>query len=259
MAQYGLNVYTISRLQGGSAVRATSYILREKLYDSYNNKNYDYTHLKDFFHSEVLLPEQAPTEFHDPVVLCNAMEQTEKRYDGRTGRGLWLSLPNELTPDEWKELVREFTKEAFVSLGMCAIVAIHDEKNPDDPTKNNPNAHIILTDRPVDSNGFRTKKNRDWNDKKHVRVWRKMWADDQNRIFERKGLEVRVNHESLEVQGIDREPTIPLGRAAVALERKGIATESGNINRAIEARNKEREDSKHIRRRERSREHSRER
>lgn len=132
---------------------------------------------------------------------------------------------------------------------MCAVLALHAGVN-NDPAKNNPHAHVLLTDRPVDSNGFCPKKNRDWNRVEQLRRWRAAWAEAQNRAFQEKGLEVRVSHESLEVQGIDWEPTLPLGRAAVALERKGIQTEVGNRNRKIEAKQREREEER-LRRRER--------
>lgn len=132
---------------------------------------------------------------------------------------------------------------------MCAVLALHAGAN-NDPAKNNPHAHVLLTDRPVDANGFCSKKNRDWNKVAQLRKWRSAWAEAQNRAFKEKGLEVRVSHESLEVQGIDREPTLPLGRAATALERKGIQTEVGNRNRKIEAKQREREEER-LRRRER--------
>ena len=64
-------------------------------------------------------------------------------------------------------------------------------------------------------------------------------------------MEIQVSHESLEVQGIDREPTLPLGRAATALERKGIQTEVGNRNREIETRIKEKEEDIRLRRQKR--------
>ena len=131
--------------------------------------------------------------------------------------------------------------EAFVNQGMCAVMAIHAGENID-PTKNNPHAHVLLTDRPVDSSGFCAKKNRDWNKKQQLQKWRALWAKMQNRVFKEKGMDVRVSHESLEVQGIDRQPTHPLGRAATALERKGIQTEIGNRNRVIEAQQQEREE-----------------
>lgn len=242
MAQYGFNVDTLSRLKGGSAIQTLAYLAREKLFDKFSGKIFDYSGKTDFVHYEVSLPDNAPPGFYDAIFLCNEIEKAEKRYDARIGRTSWLSLPNdkEISPDEWIEMVREFVNEAFVRLGMCAVWAVHYSKHPDDPSKDNPNAHILLTDRPVDCEGFCTKKDRTWNNKKHVRVWRKMWADIQNRVFERKGLEVSVSHDSLEVQGVEREPTIPLGRVAMALERKGVQTEYGIRNCAIEARNSER-------------------
>lgn len=65
---------------------------------------------------------------------------------------------------------------------------------------------------------------------------------------------------SLEVQGIQREPTLPLGRAAAALERKGIQTERGNRNREIEARARAQNEAERLRRqRIKARRHGRER
>ena len=47
------------------------------------------------------------------------------------------------------------------------------------------------------------------------------------------GIAVHWEHRSFKEQGIDREPTIHIGAVANALERKGIQTERGNINREI--------------------------
>ncbi len=54
-----------------------------------------------------------------------------------------------------------------------------------------------------------------------------------NAVNERIGIEEQREHRSFKEQGIDREPTIHLGAAHV-LERKGIPTERGDINREIE-------------------------
>uniref|UniRef100_UPI00344FDB9F MobA/MobL family protein n=1 Tax=uncultured Flavonifractor sp. TaxID=1193534 RepID=UPI00344FDB9F len=115
------------------------------------------------------------------------------------------------------------------------MLAIHEGKH-EDPQKNNPHAHILLTDRPVGPDGFCTKKDRTWNQVSQLNQWRQLWAEKQNQLFRDRHLDIQVSHESLEVQGIQREPTLPLGRAAAALERKGIQTERGNRNREIEAR-----------------------
>lgn len=253
MALYGLNVQTISRLKGGSVAKTASYILRENVFDLRLNKMHYYAHTGDLLYSDVLIPDNAPQEFHNLETLLGAIDMAEKRYDARTGRVVRLTLPNdrEISDEERIELARDFVKDVFISEGMCAVLAIHEGRN-EDPEKSNPHAHVILTDRPVDKNGFCSKKNREWNKVKFLYKCRKLWAEAQNEFFVEKGMEVRVSHQSLEVQGIDREPMIPLGRAAMALERKGIRTENGDKNREIEIRNREREEEKHLRRRERN-------
>lgn len=257
MAIYGFDIQPISRLQGGSVSKTAAYILRANIYDTYLGETHYYGYSKDLLHSEVIVPDYAPQNFLDLNTLLTAIDRAEKRYDARTGRVVRLTLPNdaEFSDEERFALARAFVKEAFISQGMCAIVAVHAGRN-EDPTKNNPHVHVLITDRPVDSNGFCAKKNRDWNKKKQLHKWRALWAEVQNRAFKEKGMEVRVSHESLEVQGIDRQPTRPLGRAATALERKGIQTEIGNRNRKIEAQQREREEE-HQRRLERHRQRGR--
>jgi len=258
IAIYGFDVRPISRLKGGSVVKTASYILRTDLYDTYNNERY-YSYGQDLLYSEILVPENAPPSFQDLQTLLTAMDQAERRYDARTGRLLRLSLPNdaEFSTEERVKLVKGYLQEVFVAQGMCAILAIHEGRNSD-PKKNNPHAHVILTDRPVDSNGFCHNKNRDWNKKCQLRKWRRLWADTQNRAFKEKGLELKVTHESLEVQGSKREPTVPLGRAAMALERKGIQTKYGNKNREIQSRPREEEKAECLKpQRKRERKHDR--
>lgn len=257
MALYGFNMQPISRLQEDSAAKTASYILRANIFDPYLQETHYNAHVKDLIYSEVLIPDYAPQEFLNLDTLLAAIECAEKRYDARTGRSVRLTLPNdkEISDKERINLARNFVMDAFVSLGMCAVMAVHAGLN-EDPAKNNPHVHVLLTDRPVDSNGFCPKKNRDWNKTSQLVRWRQLWAEAQNRFFKEKGLEISVSHESLEVQGIDREPTRPLGRAATALERKGIQTEVGNRNREIEARQREREE-RHQRLRERHRQRGR--
>lgn len=249
----------ISRLRGESVAKAAAYILRANIPDPYLGVTHYYAYLKDLLYSEILIPDNAPRDFLGLTTLVSAIENAEKRYDARIGRVVRLSLPNdkEFSDAERIELARSFVKETFVSQGMCAIMAIHEGRK-EDPAKNNPHAHVLLTDRPVDSNGFCSKKDRSWNTVEQLRKWRAAWAEAQNRAFIEKGLEVRVSHESLEVQGIDREPTRPLGRAATALEKKGIQTEVGNRNREIVAQLKEKEEEARLRKqRHRERRHDR--
>ena len=48
----------------------------------------------------------------------------------------------------------------------------------------------------------------------------------------------RIDHRSYQRQGIDKIPSIHMGVAASQMERKGIQTEKGNLNRQIAADNK---------------------
>ncbi len=73
----------------------------------------------------------------------------------------------------------------------------------------------------------------DWNSKENAKMWRKDLADTINATNEQLGIALHWEHRSFKEQGIDREPTIHIGAVANALERKGILTERGNINREI--------------------------
>ena len=77
----------------------------------------------------------------------------------------------------------------------------------------------------------------DWNDQTKAEQWRAAWADTANRYLEKCGHTDRLDHRSYERQGIDQVPTIHLGVAASQMERKGIRTGRGDINRKIEVTN----------------------
>ena len=76
-----------------------------------------------------------------------------------------------------------------------------------------------------------------WNDKGNAEKWRENFAALCNRYLEKNNLEKRVDHRPFERQDIEEIPTIHLGASASALERKGIETDKGNINREIKKHN----------------------
>ena len=59
-----------------------------------------------------------------------------------------------------------------------------------------------------------------------------------NRALEAAGKPERIDHRSYKRQGVDKIPTVHMGPAASQMERRGIVTEKGNINRKIAADNK---------------------
>ena len=87
---------------------------------------------------------------------------------------------------------------------------------------------------------FKTRKvdTVDWNEQSKAELWRSKWAELANKYLAENKITERIDHRSFERQGTQQIPTIHLGVAASQMERKGIETERGNINREIKARNK---------------------
>lgn len=239
MANYHLELSNIRRSHRGSIAGNLSYICGERVYDKYFDKTY-YNHRKDVVAKRIYLPVDAPKEYKDLQLLCDAINDAEKRWDARTGRQLIGSLPNELPPGEWIRLIREFLDRNFVTHGLCAIAAIHWGRNPTSPSRNNPHVHMIITTRTIGPEGFNKSKDREHNKKEYLHLWRKQWADVQNRAYERNRLDTRVSHESLRAQELNREPTIHLSRADWRREMRGEQTKAGERKRQIKERNQER-------------------
>ena len=88
---------------------------------------------------------------------------------------------------------------------------------------------------------FKTRKvyTVDWNEPTRAEEWRSAWAGAVNAALERGGHAERIDHRSYERQGVERIPTVHLGVAASQMERRGIRTERGNINRDIAVTNRE--------------------
>lgn len=239
MANYHLEVQPVSRGKGQSLTRRASYISGRPLHDACLDKYY-YHARDDVLYAQVLLPEGAPPEFRDLNRLCSAVEGAERRWDARTAKSLTGSLPNELSLPEWIPIVETFVRENFTDRGLCAIAAIHQGKNPRCPQQDNPHVHILVSTRAVGVEGFAPRKDRTLDRKDSLRCWREQWAQAQNRAYARSGLSVRVSHESLERQGIDREPVNHLSRMDWQRERQGERTRSGDKRREIQRRNKRR-------------------
>ena len=77
-----------------------------------------------------------------------------------------------------------------------------------------------------------------WNDKDNTLLWRRAWADYTNDFLEKNGSPERIDHRSNAERGIDEIPTVHMGVAACQMEKKGIATEKGELNRSIQKTNR---------------------
>ena len=254
-----LNAKIISR--GGekpqSAVASAAYRSATKIYCEYDGEIKDFSRKGHVIYSEILLPEYAPKEFADRSVLWNAVENFEKGSRAQLSREIEFSLPCELDADERLQVAKKLA-EFFRDKGMVVDMNLHspDHENP------NPHCHLMLTMRPfqkdgtflekkcwreydLDKNGQKipTKKGNDykshkvyatdWDDRGNVEKWRALWADIETEFYKKNGYEITAEHRSFERQGIDLLPTIHMGAAVTAMERRGIQTEVGNMNREI--------------------------
>lgn len=213
MAIYHLSAKPISRSTGRSATGAAAYRAGETIIDERTGLVFDYGKKRGIDHTEIMAPANAPEWAHDRAKLWNAVEHSEKRKDSQVAREVEVALPIELNLDQQRELVRSFARSQFVDVGMVADVAIHHAKSE------NPHAHILLTMRDIDSDGFGL-KNRSWNDKALLQNWREAWEVHTNQALEMAGHSIRIDHRTLIEQGINREPTKHLGPSACGYERR---------------------------------------
>jgi hypothetical protein len=189
-------------------------------------------------HTEIITPDNVPDWAKNRHQLWNAVEAVEKRKDSQLAREIMVALPNELTEAQRLELVRNYITEQFTTKGMIADLAIHAPNRKGD--NRNYHAHILLTMRKITAEGFGNKE-RGWNAKANIYQWREQWQHHTNRMLREAGLDCQIDGRSHAKKGLDKEPLLHLGVHATALERKGIQTEIGNENRAIESRNNLRE------------------
>ncbi|TCP07376.1 MobA/MobL family protein [Crenobacter luteus] len=221
MAIYHLSVKTISRSAGRSATAAAAYRAGVEITDERTGEIHDYTRKGGVESAELVLPAGAPEWAADRAALWNAAEQAETRKNSTVAREFEVALPEELSPAERARLARDFARELVERHGCAADVAIHAPGKEGD--NRNHHAHILLSTRRLGPEGF-TEKTRELDDQKTgsklVTQWRERFAALTNERLRENGIEARVDHRTLEAQGIEREPTRHLGPAATGYERR---------------------------------------
>ncbi|MDO6670457.1 MobQ family relaxase [Paracoccus sp. 1_MG-2023] len=225
MAIYHLRASMISRSQGRSATAAIAYRVAERIEDRRTGLVFDYAKRGGVDHTEILAPDHAPDWVSNRSELWNRVEEAETRKNSQVAREVRVALPAELTHAQRIELVRDFAQEQFVDRGMVADIALHAPGRDGDDR--NHHAHILLTTREIDPEGFTT-KNRDWNKVELLEDWREAWAQGANLALERAGIEERIDHRTLEAQ---RDEALEL--AAEARERGDEAEELRETVRAV--------------------------
>jgi len=247
MAIFHCQTTPLSRSSGRSAVAAAAYRSGSELVDERTGQVHDYTRKAGVADTLMVTPEGAPAMTRSE--LWNAAEAAEKRKDARTAREWVVALPAELSAEQRKELVATFARGLAGRYGVAVDVAIHQPGAEGD--QRNHHAHVLCTTRQVGPQGLGDKATLELSDKARrerglgaaadeVKAVREFWSGIANRALEQAGHEARIDHRSLEAQGIDRAPTTHLGPVASEMERRGRASDRGDVNRGIKAENAER-------------------
>ena len=205
-----------------------------------------------------MLPANVPPEYKDRNVLWNSAESVEKQWNSQLARRIVLAIPREIPKEQYADLIRDYCQNFFVSKGMCCDFSVHDKGD------GNPHAHILLTMRAIDENGKWYPKSRkiydldengnrirlpsgsykshkentvDWNEQKYAEIWRQGWTDTANKYLEANNRSERLDLRSYVRQGKEQIPTVHMGSAVCQMEKRGIKTNIGNLNRDINAAN----------------------
>lgn len=224
MAIYHFSAKVISRAVGSSAVAAAAYRSADRLHDERLGRAHDFSNKAGVVHSEVLLPEGADERWQDREQLWNDVEAAELRKDAQLAREIEFAIPREMTEAQGVELARDFVQREFVDRGMIADLNVHWDIGADGLAK--PHAHVMLTMREIkigeDGSAEFGAKVRDWNRTELLTHWREAWADHVNERLAALDIDARVDHRTLEAQGIDLEPQHKIGPAASRMAAEGL-------------------------------------
>ncbi len=257
MATFHLRNGFISRGQGQSVVAAAAYQSRTCLYNEQDGltKNYTRHHGQELLESGIFAPKNAPDWVFDRERLWNAAEKAEDDHNKTraqsaiTAQKLEIALPHELSTEQNRRLVQDFVRDNFTRKGFACDVSIH---GPDeDGDQRNTHAHILVTMRTLNTQGFSADKPR--MDKAQLRElvnhWRENWARQCSRHLERAGFKMEAArmiyaHRTLEEQqkiaeargdvehaeALKRAPTLHEGPTATRMKREGKGAQSWRVD-----------------------------
>jgi hypothetical protein len=245
MAIFRLQITRITRGGEHSSVGAAAYRAGERIRDDRTNEVHNHSRRKDVSHSEIMLPGQVSGENMDwarnRASLWNSVENAETRKNSRVATEIQVTLPFELPPARRLEMARTFSQEIADHYRVAVDLAIHDPRPSSDPR--NFHAHLLMTTREVSPEGLGAKAGLDMQTSERVRLGlpnisqeftaiRERWAALTNEALKEANIEARVDHRSLEAQGIDREPAPHIPFAAFKIERAGKHSEVAEAIRA---------------------------
>ena len=248
MAIYHCSTKTVNRSSGRTAVASSAYRAGEKLKDERTGLTHDFTRKDGVAHSEIISNLDIEIDRNE---LWNLAEKTENRKDARTAREWVIALPDELDPDQRKDLAKDFARSLVDRYGVIADLAIHEpSKGGNDK---NHHAHIMPTTRKAELDTDKkltltTKTDIELSNAKRkslgmgttqedIKQIRETWADLANKALERAGYREKIDHRSYADQNNGLQATIHEGTKVTQLRRQGIDTEISRFNDNVKQQN----------------------
>jgi hypothetical protein len=218
-----MSVKAIGRSGGRSATAAAAYRSAERIVDQRTGEIHDYTRKAGVLATALVLPGGATPNRSE---FWNGVELHHKRGDAVLAREFTLALPYELDADARERLAFDYGRELADRYGVAVDVALHAPDTEGD--KRNYHAHVMMSACTVDADGKLGKKAVELDPihcqrakiENFAERERPRWADLHNERMAENGRAERIDHRSLEAQGIDREPTHHLGPSATGYERR---------------------------------------
>lgn len=221
---YHLSIQPLSRSKGRSAPSAAAYRSADIIFCERTGVTHNYSRKGGVEHTELVGWK------NDRASLWNAAEAAENRGNARVARECLVALPHEANAEERRQLAVSMAEYFFEKYKVAVDVAVHHPSKRGD--QRNYHAHLLFTTRIIDEANEKKpfgKKTRVLDDRKtgpeEIEQARSHWADLLNQFYKEKDEDKKVDHRSYERQGLDLEPTVHLGPAATALERRGIKTQ----------------------------------
>jgi hypothetical protein len=260
MAQYRLSVQkAVSRGKGKSGVAKAAYNARDKIRDERTGELKDYSRNKNevTFSGIFVDPKRnAPARLlQDRSALWNTASAAENRKDAREAQEIIVNLPHELSDQQRRFMLTDFVRE-HITRGTWRIADVNMHAAPKHGDDRNIHAHILMTVREIGPDGF-GKKLPDVTPQQ-IRHWKEKWAERGAKELRKAGFEIEADRwavgymdlpkqreEALKrgdlayAETLNREATKHLGPHVASMERKGIETDRGNVEREKTAANLE--------------------
>ncbi|QRO12242.1 MobA/MobL family protein (plasmid) [Moraxella osloensis] len=247
---------SISRGSGQSAVASASYRAGEKLQDERYGKTQDYSKRQGVMSANIILPSELKDKVEiDRNTLWNMAERAENRKDSRVAREWIINLPHELDEETRKALAHRFAQSLADKYGVIADCCIHrptEKEIARGADERNFHAHIMLTTRQAQLTAdnqltLGDKATIELSDNKRRSIGldrvsneivelRELWERTANEQLAEHGYAL-IDSRSYQSQGIDQLPQLKMGKNATQMERDGIQTPVGDLNRLIKERN----------------------